>query len=313
MTTGAGVRPPTDLRASTRPALGGVGDRRARRARVVSRRTGALLCGLAATLLGACSDGPPGTVLDGPRVMALIADPPTVGIDQVATVSLVTAVDGVLTPASSPRWRACPPWAVVADPVRDCADGAIELAVDAEGRAVFDAGALAAAWGVTPPPAPDDACGEAVVDVIVVVEADLAGARLIATKQVEVGAAPPARRNPVITRVLVGGEPVEDGAVVPAGATLDLTVDVARDSLDLVCTDDATTPDTLEDVRVFLYAGGGATTDDDDLEITEVEGASIAETKALTLPTTPGDVPLWLVATDRGGGVSVVRRNLRVE
>ena len=73
MTAAAGVRPPTDLRASTRPALGGVGDRGARRARVVSRRTGALLCGLAATLLGACSDGPPGTVLDGPRVMALIA------------------------------------------------------------------------------------------------------------------------------------------------------------------------------------------------------------------------------------------------
>lgn len=117
----------------------------------------------------------------------------------------------------------------------------------------------------------------------------------------------------MITRVLVGGVPVEDGAVLPAGATLDLTVDVARDSLDLVCADGATTPDTLEDVRVFLYAGGGATTDDDVLEITEVDGASIAETTALTLPTTPGTIPLWLVATDRGGGVSVVRRTLRVE
>ncbi len=304
-------------RSSARPAAGAVEGPLARpgdAAHLVPRCVGALvLGGVVVGLLGACSDGPPGTVLDGPRVMALIADPPTVGIDQIATVSLVTAVDGVLSPAAAPRWRACPPWAVVADPVRDCAEGAIDLAVDAEGRAVFDAGALAAAWGVTPPPAPDAVCGEAVVDVIVVVEADLAGARLIATKQVEVGAAPPARRNPEITRVLIGGEPVEDGAVLSAGATLDLTVDVARDSLDLVCSDGATTPDKLEDVRVYLYAGGGATTDDNDLEITDVEGASVAETKALTLPDTPGTVPLWLVATDRGGGVSVVQRTLRVE
>jgi hypothetical protein len=262
---------------------------------------------LAALALSACDDSAPRTLLDGPRVVAVIAEPPTVSATGTSTLTLVTALDGLPTAPDSVSWRACSPGRLVVDPVRDCAgDTAEPLPVDDQGRAIVDVAALAARFGVPLPPAMgDDPCGRAVIPLTIVVEAELAGARLIARKQLAVGAAPPPRVNPVIVHAVADGAPLSSGASYPVGTTLELSADIGLDSLDLVCEPDGTTPARHEDVRIAVYAGGGATASDRAFDIAEVEGATIAGSIELTMPDAPSSVPLWLVATDDGGGVAV--------
>ncbi len=263
---------------------------------------------LAAAATAACSDDATTSLLDGPRVVAIVADPPTVAADGVAQLALVTALDGAPAAPDEVSWRACSPAWPVADPVRDCSgDRALALPVAPDGRAVVDVAAVAARFGLALPPAPADGdpCGRAVVPVTIVVEAELGGARLIARKQLDVGAAPPPRTNPAFVQVRVDGAPLAPGAPLPAGATVALSADLAADALDEVCEPDGEAPARHEDVRVAVYAGGGATLSELAFDVIEVEGATITGAVELTLPEAPDDVPLWLVAVDEGGGVAV--------
>ena len=154
---------------------------------------------ITALALAACDDSAPGSPVAGPRIIAVIADPPTIAADATTHLSVLTAIDGFPAPADAVMWRACSPYALVVDPVRDCAgDAALELALDADGDAVLDVAALAAKFDIVLPSitSADDPCGEDVLAVSVVVEAEVAGERLIAVKSVEVGVAPPVRTNP---------------------------------------------------------------------------------------------------------------------
>lgn len=267
----------------------------------------ALVCTVLA--LAACDDGPPGSPVAGPRIIAVIADPPTVSTDGTTHLSVITAVDGYPVPADAVTWRACSPYTLVVDPLRDCAgDRALELAVDAEGRAVLDVAALAERFDVVVPsiPGADDPCGEQVLPVSIVVEAELAGQQLIAVKTVEVGVAPPVRTNPVVLHALHGNEPLTDGSVLPRGMRIALGAEVDPASRDLVCRRDETTATHRESVEVYALAGGGAVVRGNDIDIDDDdEGMTRVEPVELELPAEPGMVPLWLVGIDRNGGVGV--------
>lgn len=261
-----------------------------------------------ALVLAACEDSAPMTLLDGPRVVAIIADPPVVSTSATAALTLVTALDGL--PASPDRvsWRACSPAWPVIDPLRDCVGE--PLPTDAEGRALVDVAALAERFGASVPPSGEDPCGRAVIPLTIVVEAELGGARLIARKQIDIGASPPRRGNPVFVQLVGDGAAL--GSEASAGSQITLSADLATDALDLVCDEGADVPSRAESVRVAVYVGGGAVASDLSFDILDIEGATIAGSVDVTMPDVPASVPLWLVAVDEGGGVAVAHSVLDV-
>lgn len=261
----------------------------------------------AGVVLAACSDTVPTTLLDGPRIVAVIADPPTAAVDGTVSLTLVTALDGAPATPDVVRWRACSPATLVVDPARDCVgDRAEPLSVDVEGRAWLDVGALARRFEIPLPPVSDDPCGRAIVPLMIVVEAELGGARLIASKQVIVGQRPPPRTNPQFLQILADGLAISDSTTFERDQQIQLSADLARDSLDRVCEPADTTPSRRENVRVAVYVGGGAMASDLAFDVLEVADATIAGTIEVAMPGTSGSVPLWLVAVDEGGGVDVV-------
>jgi hypothetical protein len=271
-----------------------------------------VLLALVATLAG-CDGDAPGSLLDGPRVIAVIADPPTVAVNGVARVELISTIDGFIAAPDAVAWRACSPRAVIVDPVRDCAgDAALALEVDEHGRAIVDVAVIAARFGIPLPPAMDDPCGRQVLGITIVVEVQLAGSRLIARKQLWVGASPPPRQNPAFVHVLADGVPLADGATAARGVTLTIGADLAVDSLDLVCSEGASEPSRRESVRVAVYAGGGVTASDTGFEVVDQDGATRSGTVDLTLPSSAATVPLWLVAIDEGGGAAATHLVIEV-
>ncbi len=255
-------------------------------------------------VLAGCDDATPGTLLDGPRVLAIVAEPPVVAPGTSTRLEAIAAVDGLPVMADRVSWRACAPWAVVADPVRDCAgDAAVELTTGPAGEALIDGDELAARFGFEPPPPPTTthACAAAAPTLTVVAELELDGARLIAKKDVPIAAAPD-RRNPAFVQARIDGAAADAGAMLPAGATVRLGADIAIDTLDLACAPDGNS--AREQVRIFVYPGGGAVADDDSFVIAEREGTIVAGSVELQLPGEPGDVPLWMVAVDETGGVA---------
>lgn len=263
------------------------------------RRAALLLLALAA-----CDDETPGSLLDGPRVLALVADPPVLAPESSSELTAVTSLDGVPAIPDAIAWRVCSPYAVVADPVRDCA-GANALAIDpaADGRVIVDARAVAAHFGITVPAnLPTDACAPSPLSLTVVAEIELAGSRLIAKKQIAI-AGTADRKNPVFVDARIDGAPVGASAELAAGTTVVLAADVAVDSLDPVCDDD-TGAERREDVRIVVYPGGGAIASDDSFSIEDRDGVVTAGSVELELPADAGAIPLWLVAVDETGGAA---------
>jgi hypothetical protein len=259
--------------------------------------------------LAACDDSPPGSPVAGPRIIAVLADSPTIAADGTTRISALTAIDGFPAPADTVSWRACSPYALVVDPVRDCTgDTALALAVDGDGRGVLDAAVLASRFEVAVPhiPGADDPCGDQILPVTIVIEADVGGQRLIAIKTVEIGVAPPVRTNPVVVHAVVDGVPVTDGAVLDGGRRYALGAEVDPASRDLVCVRDETMPTQRESVEVYALAGGGAVVRGNDIDVEDDEaGVTTVDPVELELPPGPATVPLWLVGIDRNGGVGV--------
>lgn len=248
--------------------------------------------------LAACADPTESSVLDGPRVLAVVADPPVVAPGVRTTLVPITTVDGVPTPPERVTWRACRPWSVVADPERDCADG-VTLATGPDGRAVIDPDAFGAVPGSSSSD-PGLACAPPVLSLTLIADVQLAGARLLAKKQLAF-AQTVDRRNPLVEHALIDGEPATGDAVVPPGATLRLGARIAADSVDEVC--GGSVP-AREAVRVVVYPGRGAVASDDSFEIVERDGELFEGSVELTLPAASMRVPLWLVAVDETGGAA---------
>jgi hypothetical protein len=258
---------------------------------------------LALLALAACDDSTPGSLLDGPRVLALIAEPPVLAPDTSAELTAVTSLDGAPTAPDAIAWRVCSPYVPVVDPVRDCEGvNALALAVDGDGRVVIDARTVAAHFGITVPPnLPADTCASP-LSLTVVAEIELAGSRLIAKKQIAVAAAA-AWRNPTFVHARIDGVPVDATAELAGGSMVIVDADIAVDSLDIICDDDDGTEE-LEDVRVFVYPGGGAVASDESFEIEARDGVVSTGSVELELPAAGGNVPLWLVAVDDTGGAA---------
>jgi len=274
-------------------------------------RASIILVALAVVAGPGCDDAVPGSVLAGARTIAVIAAPPVIALDAASTVTAVVALDGVRAPLEQVAWRACSPWAVIVDPVRDCrGEAAMALTPGAAGDAVVDAAALVQRFGAPPvgsAPA-SDACPGDVLPVTIVLDGELAGEPVLATKQVRVGLAPPPRRNPSFVRVLADAADLADGAMVPPGATLVVTAELDPAAADPAC--DPQDPARLELATVTVIAGGGASVSPGSFGVDA--GAALAGDVELTAPTEPGPFPLWLIAVEPDGGVAVAYRTLTV-
>lgn len=260
--------------------------------------------------LAACADPTPSSLLDGPRVLAIVADPPIVAPDVRTTLVPITTLDGRPTPPDSVRWRACRPWAVVADPERDCTDGAIALATDPSGGTTLDLELLGAVVPTSgPPPVTSGLCAPPAMALTLVAEIELAGARVLAKKQLALGTTVD-RQNPIIEHVLVDGAPAVAGAPVPAGTTVRLGARIAASSIDPVC---GPGEPERETVRVVVYPGRAAVASEDAFEIEERDGELVEGSVELTLPDAPQRVPLWLIAVDQTGGAAATFVELAAE
>jgi len=251
--------------------------------------------------LAACADPTPSSLLDGPRVLAIVADPPVVAPGVRTALLPITTLDGQPAAPDSVAWRACAPWAVVADPERDCTDGALALATEPGGGTTLSLDLLGGAVPTAgTAPADRGDCAPPAMALTLVAEIQLAGQRLLAKKQLAVGPAVD-RQNPVIEQILLDGAPAAEGAALPAGATVQLGARIAATSIDDVC---GVAEPERETVRVVVYPGRGAVASDDAFEITERDGQLVEGSVELTLPATEQRVPLWLVAVDETGGAA---------
>lgn len=268
----------------------------------------------AAFAAAACADdGPdPSTLITTPRILAIAADPPVLGVDGVAAVrALIVDVDGTPVAGGALAMRACSPWRPVLDPEVDCAPGdAIELALDADGAGRLEVAAVLARFPppTTPPDVPPSPCATdyAHVELPVVVTATVAGARLTAIKRARLASPSQTRRNPTIAEVLLDGAPA---ATYVPGAAHAITIRPDPASLDPTCTEDA--PDALvpETVGSFLFVTAGA------LDAAVAEAIHDADGGEQLLPVTftpPDDaeVVLWAVAVDPDGGIGWTHRVL---
>ena len=259
-------------------------------------------------LAGCTDDGDaPSTQLVAPRLLAIAADPPVVGLDGASALrALVLDGDGREAQVAV-SWRACSPWQVVRDPEVDCApDGALALPVEADGAARLDVARAIARFGGPPLlPAPTP-CRPATVAVPVIATAVVDGVRLVARKDVAVGSwVGPPRRPPVIAAVTLDGD---DARTYRPGAEHTLVALPARASLDESCTADD--QPVLEPVRMWFYATAGAL-DEPSADVRyEPDGSEAAGSVRFTGPADGGPVRLWTIAIDRDAGTAWALREL---
>jgi len=272
---------------------------------------------------GCAEDGPSAsTLIDAPRILAISAEPPVIGLDGSAEVrTLVVDADGAAVDAAAAGLsvRACSPWIALQDPDRDCGpDASVALVLDGE-VARLDLAAVLARF----PPPPDlvipDGGGGTVdapcpvaydhVDLPIVVEAtvaDRAGelVRLTARKRVRVTWTPDvARTNPRIEAFRIDGA---EATTIAAGAEVMLQVGPELTSLDRTCNGDDPPALVLEPIRINLFATAGelgtvsvdARYDPDDAEE--------LETTTYRAPD-DGDAVIWAIATDADGGTGWAR------
>lgn len=276
---------------------------------------------LAALLAGvgcAGEGGSPSSRVVQPRILAVQAEPPVVGIGQDAAMTpLLAGVDSSMSVEWS--FRACSPWVVIADPTADCGPDE-SLALDPDTFTNGDGAWLRTGQVLAAFPPPDwwqpgampvklggaePECGAPYesVDVTVVAEAHIRtdggnDTRLLATKRVRVTFAPVVRQNPVIDNLTLNDE-LTPGEFTP-GAQYTLIAAPRQDSLDLLCTDDGQAK--LESVTVFVYISAGQV-EDPAIDVRySPEGQETAGSTVWTAPD-QGDASLWLVAIDRDGGI----------
>lgn len=257
----------------------------------------------------------PSWLVDGPRVMAIRADPPAVRPER-STALRALVTDGILpgVPVEH-HWRACAPWVQLRDPDLDCGpEQSVELPVDGNGWAIMSIPALAEAFGIPLPEVgsvlhPCDL--ETYASVPVVYETRVADRRLIAVKQVPV--ANIEGLNPAIAALRVDGVAIEwdEGRYRP-GEVHTLDVSLSRGSLEVICGRDGDQP---EPVRVYVYVNGGEL-DDSRLDIEHsLDGTVSAESTTWIAPTDGEPVTIWLIATERRGrpGIGTLARTLLPE
>jgi hypothetical protein len=276
-------------------------------------RAALALAALAAA--GCADDGPsPSTRIEAPRILAIAADPPVVGLDGAAALgALIVDGDGAAVDAAAARLaiRACSPWIPIQDPAVDCGAGAsLPLGLDGE-VARLEVGAVLARF--PPPPdldgsggGGDDPCPLAYphVDLPIVVEAAVDGVRLTARKHVRLTwAAGVVRTNPRIDALVLGG-------ALAADAEVELTVRPAPGWLDLAC-DGADPPAlVLEPVRVHLYATAGELGAASVDATYDADGVESLETTTYLAPA--GGAVLWAIAIDGDSGTGWARFDLAV-
>lgn len=264
---------------------------------------------VAFALLAGCDDGggEPSTLITGPRVLAVAAEPPVTTIDGAATLRALI-VDGDGAPlAVDVAWRVCSPWSPLRDPDVDCGpDQALALPADGEGAARLVVADVLARFGgpaaPIPPPAP---CELDSVPIPVIATAVVDGVRLVARK--DVGVAAVARRAPVIAAVTL-----DDGAAATftPGATHRIAATPVRDALDTRCTADPEPVPVLEGVRAYFYVTAGtlgATSAD---VVFQPDGSERVDSVELDAPTDVDRVRLWTVMIDGDGGAAWDLREL---
>jgi hypothetical protein len=276
--------------------------------------------------LAACDDAgiDPITRITGPRVLAITTEPSALSLDgELVMTALTVDPDGprIGIGASAPidarpvdalRMRACTPWKFIADPARDCVgDDALQLEVDAAGRAMTSSAELATAFpSATAAPAPPDPWRAAVgaglkLRVPIIAEVEVDGQTLVARRDVDVVETMVQRQNPRLDEIRFDGSSTR---TLRAGQRYALTATVDRASLD----EDAEPPGVPETVVCNFYSPAG--------ELTEPE-VSLEEPDALVPETTPstytagppGTTWLFVVATDETGGLSATSVVLTVE
>jgi hypothetical protein len=274
----------------------------------------AALASAALTVTG-CGDSAPGgpTVLDRPRVLAIVASSPVVAPTG-STGLIAVAVDSQGRPAQvQPRWRACTPWIPNLAPSACTGDAAMALSSEASGAASVQVSEVFARFGdptVLPPDAP---CAPAQVSIPIIAEVEVEGTVLVVRKDLVVRFGAQTRANPGLTEMLFNGMPAQDyvlGSEYALSAMLDLSV------ADRVCIADDPNVTRVEPVTVYAYASAGDLADPSfEIAAPPEDGAAVLSgAVSWTAPRAgelgSGSVELWLVATDQDGGIAVVHRSL---
>jgi hypothetical protein len=264
--------------------------------------------------LAACADESPDLItrISEPRVLGIVAEPAVLAADG-ATALTVHVVDAAGPRGDDPmQLRACNPWRFVAEPALDCvASDALPLVRGADGRFAISTAELLAAF---PPPDGIDADAEALrialasgleVRIPVVAEVAASGETLVARRDLHLVAEVGELGNPrladvwfdgVSTRTLLAGRRYELAATIDPAS-----IDVRPDDPDL----------ELEPIDCYFYSPTG------ELALHEVdvdEPAVSVQTEPNTYTTgDPGETWLFVVLTDRTGGMTVEARSLAIE
>jgi hypothetical protein len=280
-----------------------------------------------APALGACSDdaSDPITKITAPRVLAVISEPTVLAVDGDVRIDAF-AVDpgGPLGPRNglpdaravqAIRMRACTPWKLLADPMRDCAGAdALALSPDENGRFAVSTVQLIETF---PPPMSNGAPVETLraalaagleLSVPVIAEVDIDGETLVARRDIDIAEAVGELKNPRFTELRFDGVATQ---TLRAGQRYRLTAAFDRPSLDPSrdADDDAS---ALEELNCNFYSPSGVLAEREvDVEKLDVD---IPETEpnAYT-PDASGPTWIYVVATDETGGMTIGAFPLTIE
>lgn len=262
--------------------------------------------------LAACGDSAPDliTVIDEPRVLAILSEPSVLDVDgEIALTPFV--VDGNGPRRGDPiRLRACSPWIFVAEPASDCAGtNALPLTLT-DGRFKVTTAQLLEAF---PPPGGTtlDAASLAVaieagleprIPVIAEVEAD--GQTLIARRDLRIVVEANELSNPGLLSVRF------DGNLDPtlrAGRDHAVVLEFVGSSFDPRGPDDP----RLERFDCYFYSPHGELAEHE-LDVRDPEITTETPPNRYTAGA-PGDSWLFVVVTDRTGGMSADAIPLTIE
>lgn len=249
-------------------------------------------------VLAACSDSGPDliTVIDEPRVLAILGEPSVLDVDGEIALAPLT-VD-----ASGPRsgdpvaMRACSPWIFVAEPAVDCAG---VNALPFEGT--LSTAELLRAF---PPPDGSPATPEALAIAIeaglspripVIAEVEVDGQILVARRDLRIVVDASELVNPRLAEVRFDGV---DTRALGAGREYALTLAFDPDSFDPREPDEP----ELERFDCYFYSPHGELAEHE-IDVREPE-RSVETPPNQFIAGDPGDSWLFVVVTDRTGGMS---------